>query len=330
MKRLLVFLGIIIFIWSISLNAVVIKIGSIAPERSPWGKSLNKLAAEWTRISKGKVELKVYAGGIVGSEEDMLRKMKMGVLGGAGFTNIGLTLLYPDVYVLNIPFLIQSDEELHYVLGKMQPVFETEIEKKEYKVVIWSTVGWVHFFTKDKVISPDDLRKHKISFIGEPEMEQAWKKSGFHIVQNELKDLMMALQTGMVNAFYLPPLLAGSGQYFPFAPNLLTLKIAPLFGGIVLTKKVWNQIPAELHEPLMKSAKEMTGNLYLETIKLEKEVIDTMKKNGLQVNDPTADAVKKWLEVSDKGNSELIGKAFSEDIYKQLLKYIDEYRNQKK
>ena len=37
----------------------VTKIGSIAPERSPWGKALEKVARDWERISNGTVQVNI-------------------------------------------------------------------------------------------------------------------------------------------------------------------------------------------------------------------------------------------------------------------------------
>ena len=66
---------------------LTIKVGSIAPARSPWDKALRELGREWKKISNGSIRLKIYPGGIAGSEKAMIRKMKIGTLGGAVFTN---------------------------------------------------------------------------------------------------------------------------------------------------------------------------------------------------------------------------------------------------
>jgi TRAP-type C4-dicarboxylate transport system substrate-binding protein len=330
MKFIRLILPIILtLIFNFNTHAQTIKIGSIAPLRSPWDKALRELGREWNKITGGKIKLKTYAGGIVGTEEDMIRKMRIGQLGGAGFTNIGLSILYPDVGVLNIPFLFDSEEEMLFVFEKMKPIFEKEIEKIGYKVVIWSSSGWVHLFSKYQVVYPDDLKKHKLSFAGVPEMEQAWKQMGFHIVQNQLKDLMMALQSGMVNSFYLPPLLAGSGQYFALAPNMCSLKIAPILGAIVLTEKTWKKIPEEYKVKMVEATKSLSADLYTKTIKLERDVIETMKKNDLKINAVPPDGVKKWKEVSENGKNELMGKTFSKDIYNKVMGYLNEFRNKK-
>lgn len=325
LKRILWSL-IFIFFLSSSIYPLTIKIGSIAPARSPWNKALRELGREWKKITNGLVTLKIYPGGIAGSEDDMIRKMRVGTLGGAGLSNRGLSSIYPDAYVLNIPYMLSTNEELDYILKRLKPIFEKEIEKKGFKVVIWTVAGWINWFTKNPVFTPEDMKKHKISFTTTaPQMEQAWKKAGFHVIPNDLKDMMMALQSGMVNAFYLPPIVAASGQYFPHAPNMCSLRIAPLLGGIVMTQKIWKKIPQKYHKEMIDVTYRLSERLYKKTIELEKDAIDTMKKHGLVINEVPEDSLEKWREASSKGMNELIGKAFSKEIYEQLLKLLEEY-----
>ncbi len=311
--------------------AAVIKIGSVAPDRSPWNDALNELAREWQRISGGLVTLKIYPGGIAGSEEDMIRKMRLGTLGGAAVTNVGLTHIYGEARVFNIPFLFENDAEMNHVLGRVAPGFEREMESKGFKVVIWTMTGWVNFFTKGPVIYPEDMKKYKISFTAsDPESEQAWKKCGFTIIPNDVKDLLMALQSGMVSAFYLPPVMAGSGQYFPLAPHMNSLRVAPLLGGIVLSAKVWNQIPEGIKPQLVAAAPPIAARLNRRIVELEAKTFKAMKDNGLVIHDPPADALGRWRAVADRGLDELVGKAFGKETYDRVLAILKEYRQSRR
>ena len=322
-----------LLLFMLSWNTVyplTIKVGSAAPARSPWDKALRELGREWKRISNGTVNLKIYAGGIAGNESDTIRKMRFGTLGGAVLTNVGFTNLNEEVYVMNTPFLIGSDEELNYVLRKMKSFFNKGIEEKGFKVIIWSIAGWLNFFTEKPVYYPEDLKGQKISFsTGMPRMLNAWKKSGYHMVPNDLKDLMMGLQSGMVNAFFLPPLIAGSGQYFPLAPNMCTLKIAPLIGGMVVTSKVWEKIPEKYRQEMMEVTQRISDRLDKEIIKIEKETIEEMIKHGLKINDVPEDAIEKWKGAANKGMDELIGKAFSKETYDIVINYLKDFRKSK-
>jgi len=325
-KAIILILTMLIFL-SGPVFSITIKIGSVAPAKSPWDKALRELGREWKTISEGQIKVKIYPGGIAGSEEDMIRKMKVGILGGAVFTNRGLTKIYPDFYVLNLPFKFDSEKEFLNVAGKMNPVFEKGIEKKGYKVIIWSMAGWVHFFSKHKIEYPKDLKKHKLSFTtGEPELEQVWKRSGYQVIPNEMSDLMMGLQSGMVNAFYLPPLVAASGQYFPLAPHMLSMKVAPIYGGIVISKKIWNRIPDKFKPKLMKLAQKLSADLKKKTASLEQEAVETMKKHGLIIHSLPSGSMVKWRAAVEKGFNSLIGKFFSRQIYDEMIGYINNYR----
>ena len=186
--------------------------------------------------------------------------------------------------------------------------------------------GWVHFFSKNPVICPDDMKKHRLSFTAsEPKIEQAWKKSGYHIVPNTMEDLMMALQSGMVTAFYLPPLWAGSGQYFALAPHMCSLRVAPLAGAIVVSDKIWKKIPDQYKEEMMNAAHNLASELYKTVIELEKDVVQTMVEHGLTIHNVPSNVQKEWKDVSDKGMDVLLGEVFSEEIYTQLLAYLHEF-----
>lgn len=308
-------------------GAVVIKIGSIAPSRSPWDKTLEKVAREWERISNGTVQVRIYPGGIAGSELDMIRKMRLGVLQGGVFTNMGMSKIERSVTALSIPFLFHSREEFNAVFDRLKPVFEKQLEEKGFKIIMWTLAGWVNFFTKDAIARPDDLKKHKISVTdNDPELEQIWKKMGYQVVPGDIKDLMVSLQSGMVTSTYMPPLLAASGQYFAVMPHMLAPALAPLVGGLLLSDKAWASIPADLRPLLLAAVAEASKGLYDETMTLEADALKMMKENGLIVYDPPPDILEEWRAAAARGVNDLIGPVFSKEMYDQIVGYIQEYR----
>ncbi len=310
-----------------SAGTVVIKIGSIAPERSPWGKALEKVARDWERISNGTVQVKIYPGGIAGSERAMIQMIRLGGLQGGVFTSMGLSKIEPSITVLNIPLLFHSAEEFSAVFDKMKPAFEKKIEEKGFKIILWTQAGWVNFFTKEPVLYPEDLKKLKISVTdNDPEVEQVWKRMGFEVVPGDFKDLMVQLQSGMVSAAYLPALLAGSGQYFAVVPHMLSMDLAPLVAGLILSDKAWASIPADLHQPFLASIDEAARGLFEEAQALEADAVKMMKENGLIVRVPPPAALEKWRQTAAEGVKDLIGSRFSKEMYDQIVGYIQEFR----
>ena len=88
-----------------SQKTINIKIGAIISERSPWDKALKRLSRKWAEITGGKVRLKIYAGGIAGSEIEMVEKMHSGKLGGVALTLEGISGIYKDVSLFYTPLL---------------------------------------------------------------------------------------------------------------------------------------------------------------------------------------------------------------------------------
>jgi TRAP-type C4-dicarboxylate transport system substrate-binding protein len=306
---------------------VVIKIASIAPSRSPWDKALQQVANEWERLSNGAVQVKIYAGGIAGGEQDMIRKMRLGVLQGGVFSNMGMAKIDHDLTVLAIPFLFHSRGEFDAVFAKMKPTFEGIVERRGFKTMFWTIAGWVNFFAKTSIVEPDDLKKHKISVTADfPEVEQVWKRMGYEVVTGDQGDLMIQLQSGAVTALYLPVLVAASGQFFALAPHMLGPAMAPLVGALLLSDKAWASIPEELHQPFLDAVAGAAKGLYEETVGLEVDAIKMMKDNGLVVHDPSPAALARWRESADRAVGSLLGTVFSKELYTQVLSCLLEYR----
>ncbi len=309
------------------LAGTVIKVGSIAPTRSPWDDALNAIARDWSRISNGTVVLKIYPNGIAGTEQDMIRKLRLGTLDGAVFTNMGMTKINPNLYVFNAPFLLESEAEFVYVFDKMSSAFVAPVEQKGYKLLFRSLAGWVYFFARHPFAYPEDLKKDKISFTtGEPDMEQAFKKMGYRVIPNEMKDVMMALQSGMVDCIYYPPLVAASGQFFALTPHMLRLPMSPLIGWFVLNDKAWLAIPEAYRGPMLEAVRKQAEAMYPVTAKLEQEALRIMVDNGLVIHEPAPDALARWRAASMQGMEDVAGKAYPKDIYDEVQRLLLEYR----
>jgi TRAP-type C4-dicarboxylate transport system substrate-binding protein len=308
-------------------GGTLIRIGTTAPARSPWSRALDELAADWERLSGGAVQVKIYAGGIIPSDEDLITRMRQGTLDGAALSSLGLLKIQPDLLALLAPFLTESGAEFRYVLEKMKPVYEKQIEEKGYKPLFWSQAGWTYFFTKEKIAYPEDLKKARIAFpAGEPEMAGAWERMGYQVVPTDLRDLMAALQSGAVSGFYLTPLLAGTGQYYVLATHMLDIPVSPALGGLMLTAQAWGNIPGPDREPLLRAVLKAAEGLSRGADPLEGDALKSMRETGLIIDEPPAGAWERWHAAAAKGMAELEGRIFSKETADRILALTREFR----
>ncbi len=308
-------------------SALTIKMGTLAPTGSPWDDALKQVVAEWARISGGSVTVKLYSGGIAGDEPDMVRKMKIGQLQAAAITVSGLNSVWSGVKALSFPLFIRNDAELEAVLGAMRPYFDQKIQEKGFKVVMWSPGGWVYFFSRALVVTPDDLKRQKLwVWVGDPDEVQAWQSAGFHVVPLPSTDIMTSLSSGMIDAMVASPLLAASNQWFGIAQNMADLKLGPLWGAMVVSLDSWSKVPADLQPKLIDAAQRVADSLGPGLAKADADAIAVMKKYGLKINPVAPAAVELWQDFVSKGFDQLIGKSFDRESYDLAKQYLADYR----
>jgi TRAP-type transport system periplasmic protein len=308
-------------------SAFTLKLGSLAPAGSPWELGLKRMAAEWDRISGGTVTVKIYAGGVAGDEPDMVRKMRIGTLNAALITVTGLQGIFNGIKSLSYPLLMHNDDELFYVLSKMEPFFDSELQKRGFKPVMWSPGGWVYFFSRSPVFMPDDLKKQKLwVWSGNPDEIQAYQNAGFQTVTLAATDLMTSLQGGMVDALVTSPLVAASSQWFGIAGNMCALRLAPLWGAAVVSTRSWAEVPADMQPKLIDAAQKIADSLMPDLLKADGQAIAVMQKYGLKINEVTPAARAAWTELLDKTFSPFVGKVYDADSFAMATRYLQEYR----
>ncbi len=311
-----------------ALSAQTIKVGSLAPVGSSWDTTLKKIAAEWMRLSGGKVRLVIYPGGIVGDEPDMIRKMRIGQLQAAAMTALGIGRIYAPVLSLGFPLLVRSDEEIDLLLERMGPRLEAGIEKAGYKVVAWSTSGWIYYYSREPVSKPADLKKQKLWMWegGDSRELSTWMSLGFQVVPLKSTDVLIALQSGMIDAYCVSPIAAAVYQWFALTPNMLDLKWSPLYGGLVLTRSAWQQVPADLRPGLQQSAREIGRQMNEANRENERQALAVMKSRGLQIRRPPREDVAQWEKVVAEAAGQIVGEMIDRDSYEAALRELDSIR----
>jgi TRAP-type C4-dicarboxylate transport system substrate-binding protein len=307
-------------------QTVSLKLASVVPENSIWDKNLKQMAAEWSQATAGRVTLTVYAGGTQGDEATALRKMRLDALQAAALTGAGLGGIDPAFNLFNIPFFLESYDELNAVTQALTPTLAKRLDSKGFVFIGWGHGGWTQVFTKKPVKTVDDLKKAKLwTSAGNDIMVQWFKANGFEPRAMAMTDIMTGLTTGMVEAVPTTPLAALLFQWYKQTPNMLDIGLAPVVGAVVVTKKAWNPIPAADRPKLMAAAAGLQQRLQDDVPKLDASSITEMTKRGLVV---TKASGPEWRAEVDKLAATMRGLMVPKDIYDLALKARDAYRTQ--
>lgn len=313
---------------SVQARTLRVSLGTLAPKNSSHHRTLLAMGEEWRKAPDGGIRLKVYPSGVVGNESDMVREMRVGGIQAALLSSVGLADI--DYAVGNfqaLPMMFRTLEEFTYVFNQMQPDFEKRLEAKGFVALSWIDAGWVYFFTKEKLMLPEELKGMKIfSSANISETIDMWRSGGFNPVPLDPTDITMGLQTGMVDAVSLPPVFAMATRADQTAGHMLDLKWVPLMAATVIHKKTWDKLSPEAQILVRKSAAKAAEEMIVQGRVENDESITAMQKRGLKVHHANPEVVAAWVEAMGSMYDTLRGGLVPEDIFDTAVKHLAEFR----
>ena len=311
---------------------VTIKWATLAPEGTVWYRALRDIGDEWSKISDGKVEVKIYAGGVVGNETAMVKKMSIGQLHGGQITSLGLKVFDKGPQVVQTPLAIQSYDELDYVVGKLKPEFESRLSAKGINVLNWGDAGWVYLFTKKPIKSVAEAKNFTIYvYDGEPAAEKMFASFGFKTKVMGATDVLASLQAGSIDAFASTRLGALSLQWFALAKNMLAIPWTPLMGATVITDDAWNQIPEEYHAEFKAAADRIGSTMKAQIRAQDEKAVPVMQKYGLSVTEVDQVTQDEWKAKGKAVWPTVRNEVMKGDeaLFDKMVEAVEEYRKSK-
>ncbi len=303
-----------------------IKLATLAPRDSKWYELLQDMGAEWSRVSGGRVTLRIYPGGVAGEEADILRKMRIGQFHAGALSLAGLQRITPWVNVLAIPMIMETPEDLARVRAAMEPRLEAVFAEHGYVVLHWGDVGWMRFFLPEPDPSLEACRQRKFMAWSDDAMLDLWRDEGFRPVVLNLSDVLPGLQTGLIDAIGSTPLFVLSNQWFPFVPYMVDMPWTPLVGATIVDRRRWERIPAEIRPELLRIAKETGEQIQVEIQRLEEEAIAAMQDRGLQIIEPSPEIVEEWRAFFESAYPKLRGPVIPPDWFDEAVRVANEGR----
>jgi len=303
-----------------------LKLGTLAPKDSSFQRILTEMGGQWR--AQG-VELKIYAGGARGGEAEMVSHMRNGALDAGLLTAVGLSEIDPSVHALqSIPMLFQSLAEVDYVGEKLRPRLEKRLRVKGFVVLFWADAGWVRFFSKNRIVRPDDLRKARLfTWAGDVSSVNLYRLNGFQPVALETSDILPALSTGMIDAVPLPPYIALTTQVFVHAPNMLQLDWAPLVGALVITEKRWNLFSPDVQRELARAAADAGVQMKARNRAESNDAVVKMQQRGLHVTAIPPAVEAEWRQMVEEKHAQLrAGGKVPPDLFDEVVRLLVEYR----
>jgi len=186
------------------------------PQTHPVHKGILTFQKSLVKKSNGKLKIKIFPDGQLGSEREVLELLQIGSVAITKVSAATISNFVPDYNVLGIPYLFRNKEHYFNVLeGEIGKSLLEKGSKYWLRGLCFYDAGSRSFYTKDKAIrSPDDLKGLKIRVMNNQMAINMVNALGGSATPMAYGELYTAIQQGVVDgAENNPPSFVSSNHY---------------------------------------------------------------------------------------------------------------------
>lgn len=306
---------------------ITLRTATLAPEGSTWVNQLTEMAAEVKEKTGGKVEFQFFAGGVAGDEKLVVKKLRIGQVHAAVFTNVGLGEVLPEARILDIPFLYRNHQETDRVRALLEPRFEKMLEEKGYIVLGWSDAGAVHLFSAAPIRNVADIRKRKVwVWEGDAVAESAFRATGVGPIPLAFPDVLTSLQTGLIDTVYISPIAAIALQWFSKVKTVTDMPILDAVSALMIARKAWEKISPDVQKIVMETTRRHSQKQIAVTRKENDDSIKVLQEKGLELVKADEAMRPEFDRIAEQVSRDLVGKLYTQETLDDVLKTLAEVR----
>ena len=276
----------------------------------------------------GRVKLKFYPGGVMGNDQSMLRKMRIGQLDGAAVTGGGLVQVHRDIWIYTLPLMFMNYGEVDYVRTRVDPLLKDALEEKGLVTLGISEGGFAYMMSTEPLYSVDDLKGQKV-WIPEGDViaEVVFDIAGVTPVPLPLADVYTGLQTGLLNTVGSPPIASIAFQWHTKITHLTDVPLSYVVGFLVVDKKAFDRLKPE-DRGVVREVMGKTLNRLNQLNRADNaQAREALKSQGIEFVQPDAKEFARWEQIADEATKRL-GEdgVYSPETYKVIQKHLSDHR----
>ena len=285
------------------------------------GEMAKAFKAKVEELSGGSVLIDIQAGGVLGSEDQILDNL----LGYGNITDISrisafaLTQYGCDkASLLSIPYtFVNEDHFWNFAASDLAQEFLLEPQEigLPLRGLCYGEEGFRHFFFKNEVKGLEDLKGLKIRVSSDPIMTGMVSNLGASATTVAFTELYSALNTGVVDGAEQPTANYRSNAFHEVAPYLLLDGHTLGALQIVISDAGWAKLNEEQQGWGMEAAQYASSVCREKVAEIEAQTFELLRADGVTIVDVEDKA--PWVEACQptiKANTEKLA-----DLYQQLL-----------
>ncbi|MBR0796056.1 TRAP transporter substrate-binding protein [Bradyrhizobium jicamae] len=263
-------------------SPIVIKFSHVVASDTPKGKAADKFKELAEKYTNGKVKVEVYPNSTLYKDKEELEALQLGAVqmlapSNSKFGPIGIK----EFEVFDLPYILPDLKSLRKVTdGPLGAKLLQKLDSKGMTGLAYWDNGFKQMSANKKLVAPSDYKGLKFRIQSSKVLEAQFRALGAIPQVMAFSDVYQALQTGVVD-----------GQENTWS-NIYTQKMHEVqkyatvtnhgYIGyvVVVNKKFWDGLPADIRDELNKAMKEATEFGNSQSAKENDDALEAIKKAG--------------------------------------------------
>lgn len=287
----------------------------------------------WKRTN-GQIYIDYKPFSMLGGEVEVLNQLQMGAIQGMGCSSVASTNLGPRFGIVNLPFLIDSNDKLNKFIGNKR-LYDHFLMAMDHQgimgmdVTTYGNYGWA---TTMPIRTLADMDKSKFRIAEAAVNQLTYKSWGVNPVPMPWPDVPVALKQGVITALDHTDLVCDLTKKFEVAKYYTEINYAKGLFIWIFNKAWYNSLPVDLQKTFKEVVRDVCEKYRQEGAQQEIDVKVKIKKAGIQIfklsDDEMAILRKKGNSVHDKFKGEINkiydgDKCRPEDYLKEVQDFLD-------
>ncbi len=315
-RRIISFIYILVLGISLGINAYpswgmdILNLGHVFPPESSVGKGAERFADLVKTKSDGKVIIKVFPSGTLGSISQLMKMVKEGSINLSIIPTRLLATLDARVGVLELPFLFFSYNEAdEFLEGKVGKSILRILSGEGVRGLCYFELGFLSIASKVRPINKVEDYKGLQIRIGSSDMvESSIRLLGAQPIRLPMAEVYVALQRGLADATLTT---VSSYRFFKYYEILPFLSLTNHFYAshiLIMNRTKLDRLPQKFQEILYVAAMESSKDQRDLSRQAEEKILKNMEDKGVKVvRAPDKKSMKKFVQPIYKKTKERLG-----------------------
>jgi len=239
-------------------DQIIINFSHVVAENTPKGMAAKKFAELVEEKSGGRIMVKVYPDGMLYSDYDELEALLDNEVQMIAPTTSKMTERLPSWQVLDLPFVIETNEQLKAVLtGELSGKLLEELSKLHIKGLTFWSNGFKQISSNQPIIRAEDFKGKQIRTMGSDIIKEQYRKLNAEPIPLNFDDVYYEIQNQLIDAQENTISNIYSKKFYTMENHITLSNHGIMAYAVMMNENFWNSLTEEDQQIIIESLEEM-------------------------------------------------------------------------